>query len=383
MESKEVDKNASTAASPPVRAMVVDDSAVIRGFLTKFLESDPEIKVVSTASNGELAVASLKRSPVDVIILDIEMPVMNGLEALPKLLAVDPDVQIIMASTLTTEGAAVTMQALQKGAAECLAKPTTSQELAGTKEFRLSLVSKAKALGRVTQKRRERRGILSPSASSPAATVAARSLAPKPQIKLRQDLYAGSFDAIAIGSSTGGPQALLHLFEGLKGGVKQPIFITQHMPPTFTAILAEHISKHSGLVCAEGKEGEEIKGGRIYLAPGSYHMTVKLSQDGRKVIALNQDPPENFCRPAVDPMLRSLVGVYGKKILAVILTGMGSDGAKGCQQVADAGGVVLGQDEASSVVWGMPGAAAMAGVCTKILPLGQIASSIKDYATRI
>lgn len=375
---------ATTSTQPQVRAMVVDDSAVIRGFLTKFLESDPEIKVTSSVSNGELAIASLKRSPVDVIILDIEMPVMNGLEALPKLLQTDPDVQIIMASTLTTEGATVTMQALKMGAAECLAKPTTSQELAGTKEFRLSLVSKAKALGHVTQKRRERKGIpMAASTGLATKQLGVASVAPKPQIKLRSEIFIGSFDAIAIGSSTGGPQALLNVFDGLKGGLKQPIFITQHMPPTFTAILADHLSKQSGLVCAEGKEGEEVKGGRIYLAPGNFHMTVKLSADGKRVIALNQDAPENFCRPAVDPMLRSLVSVYGKKILAVILTGMGSDGAKGCQMVADAGGVVIAQDEPSSVVWGMPGAAAAAGVCTRILPLAQIAGSIKEFAVRI
>lgn len=312
------------------------------------------------------------------------MPVMNGLEALPKIFEIDPDIQVIMASTLTTEGAAVTMQAFKKGAAECLAKPTSTQELAGTREFRHNLVSKTKALGHVTHRRREKKGLSSMAPSSVHGAHAAEkpAVAPKSQIKLLPDNHIGAFDAIAIGSSTGGPQALLQLFEGLKGGLRQPIFLTQHMPPTFTAILADHISKASGLACSEGKDGEEIKGGRIYLAPGNYHMTAKIV-DNRRVISLNQDAPENFCRPAVDPMLRSLVSVYGRKILAVILTGMGSDGAKGGQVVVEAGGVVLAQDEATSVVWGMPGAAAAAGICTRILPLAQVAGSIKEYAGRI
>ena len=173
----------------------------------------------------------------------------------------------------------------------------------------------------------------------------------------------------------------MQFFTDLKGSVRQPILVTQHMPPTFTAILAEHIAKQSGLKCKEAAEGEEIQGGHVYLAPGNFHMTVKVT-GGKKVISLNQDAPENFCRPAVDPMLRSMIAAYGKKILAVIFTGMGADGLKGCQSLVEAGGTVLAQDEATSVVWGMPGAVAMAGICTQVLPLGQMAKAVRDYTDR-
>jgi two-component system chemotaxis response regulator CheB len=180
---------------------------------------------------------------------------------------------------------------------------------------------------------------------------------------------------LAIGSSTGGPQALLTLFETLKNKIKLPIFITQHMPPTFTTILAEHIASASGTRCAEAEDGEAVEEGRIYLAPGDYHMTVK--RDGGKVVlSLNQDPPVNFCRPAVDPMLESLRAVYGSHVLTVILTGMGQDGLVGGRAIADEGGTVIAQDEETSVVWGMPGAVATGGVCSAVLPLDKIGPEI-------
>ena len=188
-------------------------------------------------------------------------------------------------------------------------------------------------------------------------------------------------DIIAIGSSTGGPQALFEVLSHLKGGVTQPILITQHMPATFTTILAEHISRQCGIVCAEARDGEAIVENRAYVAPGDYHMLV-VNRGGTHALSLTKDPPENFCRPAVDPMLRSIVRAYGRKVLTVILTGMGQDGMKGCQEVTAAGGVVVGQDEASSVVWGMPGAVATAGLCSAILPLKEIGPYIRKFASR-
>lgn len=366
------------AAREPLRVMVVDDSAVIRGFLTRFIEEDPDLKVVLSMANGQMAVNALEKSKIDVAVLDIEMPVMDGLTAIPLLLQKDPSLQIIVASTLTKENAAITMRCLQAGAAECLAKPT-SHELAGAGDFKRSLIDKVKTLGHVTTRKR---------ATSPLASAAVSALdklkpvTPPAAVKkfsLRQEIVKSRPEVIAIGSSTGGPQALMQFFSDLKTPVRQPVFVTQHMPPTFTTILAEHISKQTGLVCKEGVEGEAVVGGRIYLAPGNFHMTVKVV-NGAKVIALNQDAPENFCRPAVDPMLRSIVDAYGKRVLAVILTGMGSDGAKGCQKVAEVGGTVLAQDEATSVVWGMPGATAMSGACNQVLPLGLMARAVRDYA---
>lgn len=366
------------SADDPVRVMVVDDSAVIRGFLSRFMEEDPAIKIVSSVPNGQLALSSLDRTPVDVVVLDIEMPVMDGLTALPLILRKDPAVQVVMASTLTKENAQITLRCLEAGAAECLAKPT-SQELAGSSDFKRSLIEKVRTLGEVARKRRGGAPAARAATREQAAT---RPVVPPPPAKkfpLRPELMKIRPDVVAIGSSTGGPQALLQFFSDLKKPLRQPVFVTQHMPPTFTAILAEHITRQSGIPCKEASAGDVIEDGRVYVAPGNYHMTVK--RDGvRKVIALNQDPPENFCRPAVDPMLRSLVEAYGRKVLAVIFTGMGSDGLKGCQRVVETGGTVMAQDEATSVVWGMPGAVAMAGVCTQVLPLGLLAKAVRGYA---
>jgi two-component system chemotaxis response regulator CheB len=372
----------SCSSPSPIRVMVVDDSAVIRGFLTRFIESEPDIKVITSASNGQFAVSSMGPGKFDVVVLDIEMPVMDGMTALPLILRSDPDVQVLIASTLTKANAAITIRALQAGAAECLAKPST-REMLGLTAFREDLTRKVKTLGLVA---RRKRGLI----EKPAAVITTAKSVPQPSatqtatqknFHLRPEIIKIAPDAIAIGSSTGGPQALMQFFSDLKGGVRQPIFVTQHMPAMFTAILAEHIAKQSGLLCHEARDGETVEGGHIYLAPGNFHMTVK-AQDGKKVIALNQDTQENFCRPAVDPMLRSLVNAYGRKILAVIFTGMGSDGMKGCQQIVESGGTVLAQDEPSSVVWGMPGAVAMAGICTQVLPLGEMAKAVREYAGR-
>ena len=180
----------------------------------------------------------------------------------------------------------------------------------------------------------------------------------------------------SIGASTGGPQALFKLFGYLKNRVKLPIIITQHMPATFTTILAEHLHRLTNAPCREAKNGEPVTAGQIYIAPGDWHLTVEKEGDG-KIIRLNQNPPENFCRPAVDPMLRSLAASYGNQVLALILTGMGHDGLGGGQCVVDAGGTILAQDEASSVVWGMPGAVATGGLCAAVLPIDEIGPALE------
>jgi two-component system chemotaxis response regulator CheB len=388
--------DSAPAPADPVRVLVVDDSGVVRSFLTRFIEEDSDLKVVATAPNGERAIRAVEADQIDVVVLDIEMPVMDGLTALPKILQTDPCVQVIIASTLTKENAVITLKCLELGAAECLAKPN-SQELAlGQETFKRNLMEKVKALGGVARKRRARLGSRAKTAPRPEERqpVAAPAMAPAPKpppprlpsapktFTLRPELVKAAPDIIAIGSSTGGPQALMQFFTALRSPLRQPVLVTQHMPATFTTILAEHITQQSKLICREAVQGEEVKGGIIYLAPGNFHMTVK--PDGmRKIISLNQDPPENFCRPAADPMLRSVVEAYGRKVLAVIFTGMGSDGAKGCKAVVDAGGTVLAQDEATSVVWGMPGAVAMAGLCTQVLPLESMAHAVRDYADRL
>jgi two-component system chemotaxis response regulator CheB len=359
--------------------MVVDDSAVIRGLLTRAIEGDPELRVVASVGDGQMAVNALGRQAVDVIVLDIEMPVMDGLSAIPKLLAVDPHVKIVMASTLTVRGAEVSMKAMQLGAADYIPKPTSTREISGADVFRRELVQKVKALAQSARRAGTRaRPGLRPDRPLPPLPVPARR--PAAPVTLRPMPVGVMPDIVAIGSSTGGPQALFEVLGHLRGGLRQPVLITQHMPATFTTILAEHITRQCGIPCAEAKDGEPLVGGRVYLAPGDWHMV--LAQRGTGVVvAVNQDPPENFCRPAVDPMMRSIVKVFGRKVLAVILTGMGQDGMRGCQEVAGAGGLVLAQDEATSVVWGMPGAAANAGVCNQVLPLKEIGPTIRRLAT--
>jgi two-component system chemotaxis response regulator CheB len=354
--------------------MVVDDSAVIRGLLRRTLAGDPEIEVAAAAGDGSAALTAIKGIHVDVVVLDIEMPVMDGIAAIPLLLAARPGVQIIMASTLTRRNAEISLKALSLGAADYVAKPSAS-ELAGADGFKRELLEKVKALGRRAQALSPRPA---PAARASAATPAIVA-PPKRPIVLRP--APGTRPAaIAIGSSTGGPQALVALLSALRGGPKQPIFITQHMPPTFTAILAEHLKRASGRETAEAVDGEAVVEGRIYIAPGDHHMRVERSPDGTLRIRLGKEPPEHFCRPAVDPMLRSLAAAYGGKVLAVILTGMGHDGAAGIREIAGAGGTVIAQDEATSVVWGMPGAAAATGVCTAVLPLSEIGPLVTRLA---
>jgi two-component system chemotaxis response regulator CheB len=369
-------------AGDAYRVVVVDDSAIIRGLLARTLESDPEIAVVETVSNGQLAIAAVKRSAPDVVVLDIEMPVMDGLTALPEIMKADPQVKVIMASTLTLRNADISLRALALGAADYIPKPTSAGDISQGYDFKRDLIAKVKALGAArrasgppgTPTRRPAAGLAPAVAGQPPSVYRGAS------IKLRE---APSIvpAVVAIGSSTGGPQALFQLLPALAKDVRQPILITQHMPATFTTILADHIQKLTGRPCAEAVDGEPLVAGKIYVAPGNYHMLVAPG-DGGNVIRLTQTPPENFCRPAVDPMLRSLAQVFGRNVLAVILTGMGQDGLKGGEAVVAAGGAVIAQDAATSVVWGMPGAVATAGICSAVLPIQEIGAYALKVAMR-
>ena len=373
----------------PYRVMVVDDSAVIRGLFIRVLEADPEIRVVASAANGRIALNQLKRQPVEVVVLDIEMPEMDGLTALPELVRAQPGLKVIMASTLTRKNAAVSMEALAKGAVDYIPKPSATSEVYSNEGFSRELLAKVKA-----HADRGRRDGTAPAlgggAAAPAAPAARPAAAPATAADLPQRLglqrkpvvlrpFPPAFraKALAVGSSTGGPQALFTLFGALGPALQRiPVFITQHMPATFTTILAEHLARASGLPCVEAEDGMPVKAGRIHVARGDWHM-VPTEAAGGAVIRINQDAPENFCRPAVDPMLRGLAKIYGRNLLTVILTGMGSDGQRGGEHVVQAGGVVMAQDEASSVVWGMPGAAAQAGLCSAVLPLDRMAGEVR------
>jgi len=349
-----------------LRVMVVDDSLVMRSLITRMVNGNGSgANVVATASNGQIAVDRAREGDIDVIVLDVEMPVMDGLTALPLLLSRDPKIVIIMASSLTTRNADISLRALAAGAKDYVPKPSAVTPGAGADDFKRELLEKIRILGA----RYRRSGGPSPQQPIPKSALALRAVsAVRPQ-------------ALAIGCSTGGPNALLVLLRSLPAPLKVPVLITQHMPPTFTALLAENITRETGHVSREAREGEAVVPGRIYIAPGDYHMTI-VRKNGQPVIELNQGEKENFCRPAVDPMLRSLAHTYQRNILTVILTGMGQDGLIGCEAIIKAGGNVIGQDEGTSVVWGMPGAVAKAGLCCAVVPLAQMASQIQGLLGR-
>mgnify|MGYP003126132273 FL=1 len=330
--------------------LIIDDSAVVRGLVSRWVEADPRLQVAATCADGEVGVRKAAELQPDIVVLDIEMPRMDGLTALPQILKACPKAKVVMASTLTLKGGEITMRALSLGAADYAPKPEAGR-VAGAEAYRKELLDKLVAL--------------SPRSAGVAPRPAAvRPATPRPVAPARKP------SLIAIGSSTGGPQALREVIAALPRDIKVPIVITQHMPKLFTAILAEHLSK-LGMPAAEAKEGEPLRPGRIYLAPGDFHMTLR-SANGVISTHIDQSPPVNFCRPAVDPLFNSCAKVAGNGVLAVVLTGMGHDGRDGARTIREAGGQVIAQDQASSVVWGMPGAVAEAGLADQILSLKDI-----------
>ncbi len=348
-----------------INVMLVDDSAVIRGALGRLIDTEPHLAVVGSIPNGELAIAAAEKKQPDIVILDIEMPVMDGITALPQILKASPKSKVIMFSSLTEKGASITLKAFSLGAVECLVKPTSSQAVGVGSDFQKNLVQLINSLGGISEAN------IASAASAAAAQPQKKSLLSAP-FTLRNDPHAfkGKPKLVAIGSSTGGPNALFNVIKNFKG-FDIPIVITQHMPATFTKILAQHINQQTGIPACEGEDGQFVENGKIYVAPGDYHMRFK-NVDGKLQIVLGQDPPVNFCRPAVDPMFMSLIDIYGARVLGVILTGMGNDGLGGGKKLIEVGGRLIAQDEATSTVWGMPGAVAKAGLCTAVLPLDDI-----------
>jgi two-component system chemotaxis response regulator CheB len=361
----------------PLRVMVVDDSVVIRGLISRWIEAEPDMVVAASLRTGLDAVNQVERVKPDVAVLDIEMPDLDGISALPQLLAKRPNLIIIMASTLTRRNAEISFKALSLGASDYIPKPESTRESAAAETFRHDLLQKIRHLGAKVRRRTSASPSLAPAlgrAREPAARTAA-SAAPPLQL-IKRSFSATAPRVLLIGSSTGGPQALMTLVGEIGSVIDRfPVLITQHMPPTFTTILAEHLARSSHRPAHEGIHGEIVKPGQIYLAPGGCHMRV-VRQGANIVIALDDGPAVNFCKPAVDPLFSSAIDVWQSGILAVVLTGMGSDGMRGGREIVAAGGNVIAQDEATSVVWGMPGAAAQAGICAAVLPLNQIAPKL-------
>src|SRR3984957_1980153 len=364
--------SAVATADAAIRVMVVDDSVVVRGLVSRWIEEEPGLALAGSMRNGRDAVEHLERINPDVVILDIEMPELDGISALPLMLAKKRDLVIIMASTLTRHNGEGNLKALSLGAADYISKPETNRGVTTSAIFRRDLIEKVRELG---GRRRKRRAPAAPGTAPSPAAQPAPPRAPEPPIKLRA-FAPTSPRVLVIGSSTGGPQALTTVMSNLRGVLSRvPVLITQHMPPTFTTILAEHIARAASGKAHEGIDGEPVEAGTIYVAPGGKHMQA-VKRDNGVFIALDDGPLVNFCKPAVDPLFRSAAAVWGSAVLAVVLTGMGSNGAKGGADIVAHGGSVIAQDEATSVVWGMPGAAAHAGICSAVLPLDQIAPKV-------
>lgn len=368
----------AAAKDAPLRVMIVDDSVVIRGMIARWIEAEPGLQVAAALRNGRDAVDQLERINPDVAVLDIEMPELDGISALPLLLAKRRDLVIIMASTLTRRNAEISLKALSLGAADYVPKPESARETGTVDEFRRDLMQKIRQLGKAKRRTASpsKPGAFAPAPSHPVSRTAERAASTGPHGFTLRPFSHVLPKALVIGASTGGPQALMTLVAKIGPVIdRSPVLITQHMPATFTTILAEHLARSSGRPAHEGVHGEPIKPGCIYLAPGGFHMTV-ASQGAGASISIDSGPPVNFCKPAVDPLFASAAQVWQAGTFGLVLTGMGADGAQGGKAIAAAGGSVMAQDEASSVVWGMPGAAAQAGVCSSVLPLDQIAPKL-------
>ncbi len=357
-----------------IRAMIVDDAVVIRRLVTDVLSADPDIEVVGASSNGRLALSRIPQVNPDVVVLDVEMPEMDGLETLAEIRKIYPRLPVIMFSTLTQRGAASTLEALARGATDYVTKPANVGSVsAGMVAVRESLLPKIKTFCGLGAG-------LRPAAarSAPAAPPLPLNPPPTSGAPMQRSTPPGRVDVVAIGCSTGGPNALAEVLPLLPAGFPVPVVVVQHMPPMFTRLLAERLNTRCGLTVAEGAQGGPVEPGRIWIAPGDLHMGLDRSLDGTVRLKTFVAPPENSCRPAVDVLFRSVAEVYGANTLAVVLTGMGQDGLRGCERIREAGGQVLTQDEATSVVWGMPGFVTRAGLADRVLSLDRVGHEIVE-----
>jgi len=337
-----------------IKVLVVEDSPIMRKLITEILKNDPEIEVIDTAKTGKEAIEKARILKPDVITLDIEMPEMDGISALKILRKEIPQTKVIMFSSLTQEGAKATIECLSLGAYDFVPKPSSKSFYESIKKIEQELVPKIKS---VTPLERIK-SIYKPSLITP---------------KIKKGIY----KVCGIGVSTGGPQTLLKIIPELPPNFPAPILIVQHMPPIFTKQLAERLNSISRLRVKEAEEGELVKDSVVYIAPGDYHMKVK-KENALVRIKLHQGPPRNFCRPSVDELFESLAEVYDGNTLALVLTGMGSDGKEGAKKIKEKGGVVLAQDAESSIVFGMPKAVIEEGLVDEVINLSKIPERLKD-----
>ena len=372
-------------APSQIRVMIADDSAVVRGLVARWI-GEAGFNVVGTASNGRIALEMMARLDPDVVLLDIDMPELDGTEALPRMLAASPSVQVVMMSTLTTRNADISLKCLALGAVDYLAKPESNRGVTTSDAFRAELIERVRLFGAVRARGRRPAPVSAPApaaapeAAAPAAAVSRLSAPFTLRPKARP---AGPPKVLLIGSSTGGPRAVGEVLEKIGSPTlrRLPVLIVQHMPPIFTAVFAEHMGSRVGLPSGEGKHDEPLQPGRIYVAPGGRHMGLVAGPGREPVIRLDDGPPVNFCRPAVDVLFKDAAALFGAATVSVILTGMGSDGTHGARALVDAGGPVLAQDEATSTVWGMPGSVAKAGLAQAVLPLPEIGPALRSLIT--
>lgn len=428
--------NQGSVTATPMRIMVVDDSVVIRGLTARWLEEAGH-KVVATCNNGRVAVDQIARAKPEIVLLDIEMPEMDGITALPLLLAKCPGVSIVVVSTLTQRNAQTSLKCLSLGAVDYLAKPESHRGVTTSVTFRQDLLIKIEGLaarhrdgvdaaatpammsaaaggrpmaGAASGARTFRVERSMPGAAAAGAAPTARQFLRAPPAggaaaPVRPGANAGApvsarapvgaaratptlrpvasntpKKVLVVGASTGGPRAVGEFLTGLGPLLRNmPVLVVQHMPPVFTAVFAEHLGAQTGLPAAEAKDGEALQAGRIYVAPGGKHMGLRRNGGASVVLRLDDGAPVNFCKPAVDVLFFDAATIFGAQVLSVVLTGMGSDGTHGARAIGEAGGAVIVQDEATSTVWGMPGSIARAGLAHEILPLRDLAGAAKRY----
>jgi two-component system chemotaxis response regulator CheB len=345
-----------------VRVLVVDDAVAVRRLLARMLESNPAVEVAGTAANGRIALTKLPQLNPDVVVLDVEMPELDGLKTLERIREIHPRLPVIMFSSHTERGAAATIDALSRGATDYVTKPSSLRDDASLEKIQESLIQKVLAVagskigmalpGEVARPKTSRR--------QPREAVSR----PHPPAKV-----------VAIGASTGGPNVLASIVTGFPEDFPAPVLIVQHMPPLFTHLLAQRLDSQALIQVKEAVSGAELKPGQVWIAPGDRHMTVQLV-DNVVTVQTNQDSPENSCRPSVDVLFRSVASVYGDRSLACVLTGMGRDGLRGAEMIHESGGQILVQDESSSIVWGMPGFVANAGLAERALPADEFGAEI-------
>ena len=362
---------------PNKRVLVVDDAVVVRRIVTDVIGQEPGLEVVGTAPNGRIALQKLPQLNPDIVTLDVEMPVLDGLATLKQLRAAYPNLPVIMFSTLTERGASVTMEALMNGANEYVTKPA-------------NVGSVNEAMARIREELIPKiHGLVGPVAPGPASPPATASPPPPPPAPAprgvgnhtgRSTTLAGTqrVEVVVIGVSTGGPNALASLVPALPGDLAAPVLVVQHMPPMFTRLLAERLDAGTSLAVREAEDGAPVRKGELLIAPGGRHLEVEAGGAGQARSRLSDAPMENSCRPSADVLFRTAARAFGGGVLAVVLTGMGADGRLGAEHVREAGGAVLAQDRATSVVWGMPGAVVEAGLADDVLPLPDIAAHIGE-----